>query len=440
VVRGGFAQVRAGSHPIARIVGIMRVEHRITRRVGWERAGDSHGSTRDMTTRLLLGPIADDSELSILARFLLHAFASPTDEAMKWMHAGGVEHLRVLRDSDRIVSCLMRIPMGIYLGGRSVPMMGIGGVAVPPEHRGRGYAREMMRAEMRQAARDGFSLAGLYASTQTLYRQIGFEQSAHRFRIEVPLVQIDVRDRGGAISPLDDADTAEMHACYASFARLHDGTLDRGRYVWNRVRTLRGTEYIPFGLRDDAGRLIAYAGIHQARKPESGRQNIELSDLVFLTPGAGRRMLGLVADFAMMGDDMIFHAGPMHPALMLIAQQRYRITSKDTHLLRVLDLASAIERRGFEPTVRAEVHLRIDDDLIDANRGDWIVRIEGGRGSAVRGGRGEIGVSARGLATIYAGFMTPEQAALVGLASGETETLRHANVFHRSTPWTSDQY
>lgn len=39
---------------------------------------------------------------------------------------------------------LVRVPVGQRFGGRSVPMLGIAGVAVPPERRGGGLARRLM--------------------------------------------------------------------------------------------------------------------------------------------------------------------------------------------------------------------------------------------------------------------------------------------------------
>src|SRR5690606_34027440 len=142
-----------------------------------------------------------------------------------------------------------------------------------------------------------------------------------------------------------------------------DGMLDRGPYVWGRIRKFRDETYHGFGVRDSEGRLDGYVFLTQRRKPESGRHDVILSDLVFLNGAAGRRLLGFLADFQTIGDDLVFAAGPAHPALMLLGQQRYRIEFKGYWMIRVVDAAAALQARGYAGT--GKVGVEIDDDLIE---------------------------------------------------------------------------
>ncbi|MCC6425324.1 MAG: GNAT family N-acetyltransferase [Phycisphaerales bacterium] len=388
----------------------------------------------------ILTGINDTADIHAIARFIYHAFTSAHDQAITWIEGAGHQNFRILRDQGKPVACLVRIPMGQYFGGRSVSLLGIAAVAVPPESRGNGYAKRMMQLAMQEAAADGFGLSGLYASTQTLYRQIGFEQAAHRFRIEIGMSWITERLRAGAVEPLSETDIPGIHACYAAMARVHDGFLDRGDYIWKRIRNLRGTEFSPFGVRNPAGGLDGYFYLSQQRRPDSGRHNLELSDLVFTTPEAARRLLGLLADFGSMAEDLGFYGGPTHPALLLLPQQRHRMSVKDTHLNRILDLKSAIAARGFNPTTRGEVHFDVSDPLIPANNGKFIITVENGKATATPGGSGAIQLTINALASIYCGFVTPTQAAILGWAHGTPKDLLAANIFCESTPWLTDMY
>ncbi len=379
-------------------------------------------------------------ETAATARLISLAFATTGEQATAWMLAAGHENFRVLKDGERAVGSLLRIPMGQYLGGKCLKLMGIAGVAVAPECRGRGYARAMMELAMREAAAEGFTLGGLYASTQTLYRQIGFEQSAYRFRVELPLAGMGLRERSGAVEALGDGDMEAVRRSYRRYAARWDGMLERGAYIWNRIRSYRGAEYTPFGVRGADGELDGYLFVNQVRKPESGRQNLELSDFVFHTPEAGRRLLGLLADFGMMADQVGFFGGPTHPALLLLPQQRHTLTSKDTHLTRVLDVKAAIEGRGYNPAVKGRVEMEIEDELIEGNAGKFVVSVEDGKGRIERGGRGLVKMHVRGLAAIFGGFVTPAQAGMLGWAEGRAEDLEAANVFAGSTPWVWDMY
>lgn len=381
-----------------------------------------------------------EGETQIVTRFLSLAFASTEEQLAQWLERAGAANLRVLRDGGRPVACLLRVEMGQFFGGRSLRLLGIAGVAVPPESRGKGYARRMMQMAMEEGAREGFALGGLYASTQTLYRQVGFEQGAHRYRIEVPLGTLGVVERGGAVEAMGDAQMGEIRACYSRFAEEREGLLDRGDYIWTRLRSNRQMEYRPFGVRNEQGELDGYFFLGQTRKQDTGRQTLELSDLVFNSGSSGRRLLGLLADFGSMADEFVFYGGPTHPALMMMPQQRYHCTSKDTHLTRVLDVRRAIEGRGYNPLVEGVVHLEVSDPLIAANRGRFVVEVGGGKARVREGGKGAVRVTERGLASLFCGFVSAREGKMQGLVEGEDAALRSADVFLGGVPWMVDMY
>ncbi|MDC0673697.1 GNAT family N-acetyltransferase [Nannocystis radixulma] len=386
-----------------------------------------------------LTPLRDDDRPAVL-RTLALAFGATQQGIEAWVAVAGADHFRVLRDGARPAACLLEIAMGQFFGGVSVPMLGVAGVAVAPEDRGRGHARAMMQAFVREAAAAGWPLAGLYASTHTLYRGVGFEHAGYRFRHTVPLTQMVAREARGQLVALSDADRDDIHACYTAFAALHDGALDRGAYIWSRVRKLRDLEFTGFGVRDDDGRLAGYLYLHQSRRPD-GRFDLVLSDVVFLEAWAGRRLVEFLANFAMYGVDLVFHGGPTHPLLELLPQQRHQSELLDSWLLRIVDVPRALAARRYAPAVSAELHLEVDDPLVPANHGRFILHVQGGRGEVEPGGHGHLRTGVRGLACMYSGYTTPAQAALLGLVAGDPAVLRAAaGVFAGGTPWMSDMF
>ncbi len=392
------------------------------------------------------GGIRDGADVKAAARLISHAFAGTPDKSEEWLRTAGIEHVRALREDGAPLASLMRVPMGQFFGGRSVPMVGIAGVAVGPEARGRGLARRIMQESMRELAAEGVPLSALYASTQTLYRQVGFEQAGHWFVVRLPLHRIDVREKGRALRSLGDPDMPAVQACYRAFASRFSGPLDRGPYVWKRVRMMRDETYHGFGIDRAGGGLDGYVFLTQRRKHETGRHDVALTDLVFLTPEAGRQLLAFLGDFATVGDDAVFMAGPVHPALTLLGQQKYEVQKRDYWMLRLVDVKRAIEARGYAKAVAATVRFEIVDDLIEANTGTWTVRIEGGRATAVRGPGGSAGnesvrCSIRGAAALYSGFLTGREAALAGLAEGPDGALDAATaIFSGGTPWMADMF
>lgn len=382
---------------------------------------------------------ATDADVPAIARLVSNAFGSTIEGATQWVRDQGPADNRVMRAADGSTpGCLRRIAMGQYFGGRPVKMAGIAGVVVSPEARGRGIALEMMRACLREAAADGFALSTLYASTQALYRQVGYEQAGGRWLLKIPLVHLDVRERSREIEVLPPEAIAAVQGVYGQFARGHDGTVARTKYIWDRVVKMREKCFEGYALRE-AGQITGYLWMRQERRP-NGRMTIELSDIAATTPTAWRGLLGFLADFGSMADEGVFHGSPVHPALLLVSQQRRELSLHEAWLMRIVRLEEAVAQRGFTAGLDAEVHLDVEDDVIAENAGRWVVRVKDGSGRAERGGRGEIRVGARGLAAMYSGWVTPAGLAQVGLAQGEAAALaRAAGVFAGSgAPWMPD--
>ncbi len=400
--------------------------------------------------------VATDADIPALARLIHFAFASPVEGAATWLRGAGVEHIRVVRPSAGAPphATLMRIPMGQHFGGRSVPMVGIAGVAVSPEARGGGLALGMMRAAIRAIA-DEAPLSALYASTQALYRQAGFEQGGHRVQTTIPLATISVRERSGQLVELTPDRRPAVKACYARYAQAFDGSLDRGTYVWGRVETYHGEAYEGFGVlapganpADPNAALDGYVYINQRRKPAIAfsKHDIYVSDVAFATPAAGRRILGFLADFAMVADCVTFNGPAHHPLLAFMPMQLYTAAAKEVWMVRICDLKRAIEMRGYPRATAATATLAVRDDLVERNNGMWEISIADGTGRVKRvnadpGAATADAVSAdiRGVVPMYTGLMSPAQARFAGLVTGSDRAIDALGaIFRAGSPWTSD--
>lgn len=401
--------------------------------------------------------VLTESQLPEAARLLHHAFAGAIESCEMWQREIGLENQRALFDPatpDHPQACLTYVPMGQYFGGSSVRMLGIAGVAVAPEARGRGLARTLMSESVREAYREGWPLCGLYASTQSLYRAVGYEQSGFRFMINIAAHRIasrgwsnDPESRQISVRSITDADEQIMRECYKHFAMQFDGLLDRGPYCWGRVRKMRDLPYRGFGFFSRQGVLEGYVFISQVRDPRTGRHDVRTTDLVFITPRAGRAIAHFLADFATTADSVTFFGGPLHPLLTLLPQQHYEVTKLDYWMLRVSHVEKALHDRAYAMSTTASIELELEDDLLPDNAGVWQLAVERGkpkvsRTAASTGDVQRIKLHIRALAPLYSGLYSARQLAMLGMIEGELSALATADaIFGNSrTPWMIDMF
>lgn len=391
------------------------------------------------------GGIESDGDAREVARIVTHAFAGGTiEQSLEWLDSVGRERWRVLRVGDRVAASLFTTAMGVYLGGRSVPMGGVVGVGVAPEARGRGLATRLMVESLREQRREGLALSGLFSAKQALYRRVGYEQSGHFVRYRIPMREMVVRrdiDLAGTVlrvRALDDGDREGVRTLYREVSATHDGMLDRGEYVWGRVAKLRGEARFGWVFERGDGGLEGYVYLAQRRKDGDYRQEIVIGDWMARSAQGWAAVMRFVREFASLGDEVQFTGSPSHPVCFLMDDQRVGARNAEYWMLRVLDVPLALSSRGYAPGLRGEHHLRIEDDVLDVG-GAFVLRVQDAAGSVERGGRGDVVMNVRTLASVLSGFLSVRQAAGLGLIRGEGVRAL-TGVFEGGTPAMVDQF
>jgi predicted N-acetyltransferase YhbS len=97
-------------------------------------------------------------------------------------------HVGLRDDRGRLVASAGTIVVDVDVDGRRFPVVGLGGVIVNAEHRGRGYAREVVSAAIEGAGRLGpdFMFLFCHADRAGLYGKLGFNEIATKATVEQP--------------------------------------------------------------------------------------------------------------------------------------------------------------------------------------------------------------------------------------------------------------
>lgn len=386
-----------------------------------------------------IGTPGNDDDLAALRAERRRTYNVGADDAEAWLDRARrtIDDIRVVRRGGRIAGGAWLIPMAQWFGGRSVPMTGIGGVGVDPHERATGAGSALMRSIVEELHAAGCALSTLYPATQPVYRRVGYEIAGSRFVYSIPANLVDVRDRSLDIELCDPVTADALAGMYDDRARSTSGNLDRTERFWERI------EY------DPKGELQGYR-VNGSSGPEgyvvftqSGRIKFDLNvrDMVALTPSAARRLWTFFADHRSFVDKVTWVGGPGDPFAYHLREQEWDVDSVARWMVRVIDVERALAERGYPAGLEAEVHLAVADDVLPRNHASFVLRVADGKAEVTRGGRGSVKIDVRGLAPLYTGFLAPQELVATGYIEGPDEDLaRAAAIFAGPAPWLADYF
>jgi predicted acetyltransferase len=363
----------------------------------------------------------DPDDLEALAPIVGWAFGGGTSRALDWLRgSGGAPQVRVACLGGRVSGGLLEIPMGQWFGGKNVPTLGLAGVAIAPEARGQGLALGLLRATLRAARERGVALSTLYPSTFRLYRKAGYELAGSFCRFTLQLRQLPRSLRLLPVEVLGESLQPSIEGAYRDVARQHPGYLDRGPYVWNRVRRPDLELARAFGVSGPSG-LEGYAYL-KVTAPRRLPLELGLSDFVSRTPAALASLLAFLADHLTTAERATWTGGPCDPRLLGIPERAISAVIEDYWMLRLIDVKAALLARGYPefgpPGLEVALDLHVDDEFLPENSARYALRVEAGvaRLEAPGSGSGSgavplVRLSAGALAALYSGFVSPAQLA-----------------------------
>jgi predicted acetyltransferase len=387
-------------------------------------------------------PARDEGERLELERVLQESFGIDDLSWTTWMERIGHENLRVVEEAGAIRGGLGFYRFGQFWGGARVPMIGLAGVGVAPDARGRGLARKFLVETLAEGRAEGIPLAGLFASSVSVYRSVGFEQAGSTFRYVAPIASLPAGDHALTCEPLPmlEPGTPErraMAALYEARARRWSGHLDRSDAIWARIqKPYKGvTRAYRFGPKDAPEGYVVYAhspgaDLHFA---------VVLKDLVLETPAAARRCLALLSDLRSLGSDLRWLGCASDPLVSMLPEQTAKIQENGRWMLRILDVPRALAMRGYAADGEARFGVR------DALFGELGVRlvVKNGKAEVEREpfDRAPVRLDTRALASLYTGFAHPTSLRSAGLIEGDLdEALALSRLFAGPEPWLCDWF
>lgn len=378
-----------------------------------------------------------DKHLVRYAELAALAFNAKFEELEPKIRTLGSRMVRVLDDPRQVAGGALLYPMGQWFGGRCVPMTGVAAVAIAPSLRARGLASRLMRSILNEIHEKEIPLSTLYPAVVSLYRQAGYELAGGRFETRLMLRTFDVRERAHEPRELEEKDRPAVLELYAERVRGANGPVDRASEGWRKVLdVLRGATCrygIWSGQRLEAA--VAYF-------PQLKDGALSVTELVAGSPAGARRLLAFLGAHRTQTEACVFHGPAVDPILAELQPFSYQTRLQSQWMLRIVDVARALEARGYAPGVRAAVQLEVRDDVLAHNAGRFQLEVAGGRAQVRRGGRGLVKMDIRGLAALYSAYLPANElrALTPYLEANPAQTAILQSIFAGPAPWMAEGF
>jgi predicted acetyltransferase len=272
-----------------------------------------------------------------------------------------------------------------------------------------------------------------------LYRKVGYEPAGAGCYYSLPTAEIGLHERLLDVRSVEVSEHAVLHELYDRFAAMVNGHIDRSEPYWQRKvdgRFAKPYAYIVGPEEAPEGYLI----FDHDSLPDWGYR-LRIRDLVALTPEALRTLWALVADHRSLAREVRWAGAATDLRTCVLPEQKHTMLHAERWLLRIVNVARALEGRGYPAGVQGELHLDVTDGLLGENEGLYRLRVEGGRADVERGGRGDLAMDVRGLSALYTGHLSPRELRLAGLLDGPEESLESAaRLFAGPEPWMQDNF
>jgi predicted acetyltransferase len=356
-----------------------------------------------------------------------------------------LEHFRCAFDGDHVVAVAAAHPLTQWFGGRELRCAGIYGVATLPEYRGAGLASRAVGMLLDEAQASGTPLSALYPSVLRPYRRLGFEIAGVQIEHEVPMSDLPVVSPALDVREHDPAEIDEVRECYRRVVATSNGPIDSDEPDWwsRRVMSHWNTEVVSRAVvcRDDDGVVRGYASYFhdEAEGPLAPAFRAVCKHLVAETPEALRSLVAFFRSFRGMGQALAFTGPPNPPLAMMVPEQRIRERWSYRWMLRLLDVPSALEGRGYPP-VSGEAVVAVDDPDAVENRGAFRLTADGGKLGVERtdvSGHRPVPVGA--LASMFSGYLPADAAVQLGYLDADDPAVPFLReLFAGSPPWMYD--
>jgi predicted acetyltransferase len=331
------------------------------------------------------------------------------------------ESVWVLEEDGEIKTQLRIIYPRLWLGQGTVAMAGITSVATPPEYRRQGHLKKLLTAVLHDLHESGYGISTLYPFSFPFYKKFGYEQASTRKNISVKIdaLQKFKSTTGGHWKQATVAQWEEFNQIYEKLCQGKFGPISRDKQIWEGFfKGWGGKGHTSYLWHDKQGQPQAYI-IYSFEEPKDSGREINVTTMGWTNRLAFYELLAFLANHDSQARKVNFSLSPSEDFFALLDDPRQaEIELNPGYMLRILDVARALEERAWQEDLKGTFSMVLRDDGLEWN--NRAVQIEVANGKAqvkplTDVDKAGLSCDIRQLSQLYAGYLSPFQLNDLGL-------------------------
>jgi len=351
--------------------------------------------------------------------------------------------VRVGELDGQIVASMVLYPLTAIVRGQKLPVIGVGSVAVSPEHRRRGVAETLMKFAIREMRQRGDALSLLYAFRGSYYRKLGYGVIEYVHQVATSPTNLPQSEEARFVRRLMLPDRPAVQALFERVSQQGHFAITRKEEWWTQRLWNYASDWVVYEGRR-RGQIEGYLCYDVDHSNGPFKLQLSLLEFVAATPAAFRGLAGYLASqrdqvteiqSALPSDHAWLHtlgtAQNLRPGLEISVYADTAGVAAGA-MLRLTDVKLGLEKLPVSPHARGDVVLELEDNVVAANARAWRVSARDGRltvtpeaPSAGRRRPPRLRMAMDALGSIAAGTLASGSAAEAGLieASGGADEI-----------------
>jgi predicted acetyltransferase len=353
-----------------------------------------------------------------------------------------IRNKQIVIVDGRIVSCLEYIPAEIYLGGSTVRMAGIAGVATLPDERKHGYAGMLMEYSISTMRELGYATSALYPFSFRWYRKYGWEFANQYLIFTTKPDNLPPYHEAAQVRPYRDDDLPALMRLYDEHHSSRVGPFVRNEREWREHILPKYKKVHVYDSAGVQGYLIAGVGEDQ----DSARFHVKE-----ILAGSEESRRGLIGFLGLLHPDyktveLITSDFDLRQLRLFPPRADWEegyesqadVRLRPGFMFRILDLKGALKSLVLRtPDFNGELAIHLSDELAPWNEEPVLIAGRGVPEVTPGDSPNWIKADVRVLSQLYVGFMSASQAYSLGkIETSSPEALALAErLFPESEPF-----